>query len=111
MKYIGINKETVTGVLLAGIGHVDNQGHRTNFFVVDQKTQMQTLEAKFLELITRNDLAILLINQHVADMIRGQIDDYQQQFPTILEIPSKDHPYDPSKDSVLRKVRKLCGTE
>jgi hypothetical protein len=30
-------------------------------------------------------------------MIRPMIDAHEQAFPTVLEIPSKDHPYDPSK--------------
>jgi V-type H+-transporting ATPase subunit F len=33
----------------------------------------------------------------VADAIRETVDDYDQAFPTVLEIPSKDHPYDASK--------------
>lgn len=45
----------------------------------------------------------------VADRIRHRIDTYTQAFPTVLEIPSKDHPYDPEKDSVLRRVRRLFG--
>jgi ATP synthase F subunit len=45
----------------------------------------------------------------IADRIRHRIDTYTQAFPTVLEIPSKDHPYDPEKDSVLRRVRRLFG--
>ena len=54
-------------------------------------------------------MAILLITQNVANDIRSLLDDYHQAFPTILEIPSKDHPYDPSKDSVLKRIQKLFG--
>ena len=77
----------------------------------------------------RQDIAILLINQHVcglrpsmtpslspstartqvAEKIRPLVDRYQKAFPALLEIPSKDHPYDPSKDSVLKRVQKLFG--
>lgn len=41
-------------------------------------------------------------------MIRHVIDGHTQPVPAVLEIPSKDHPYDASKDSILRraKVRK-----
>jgi hypothetical protein len=45
----------------------------------------------------------------IADRIRHRIDTYTQAFPAVLEIPSKDHPYDPEKDSVLRRVRRLFG--
>jgi V-type H+-transporting ATPase subunit F len=54
-------------------------------------------------------MAILLITQQVANDIRPLLDDYHQAFPTILEIPSKDHPYDPAKDSVLKRIQKLFG--
>ena len=44
-------------------------------------------------------------------MIRPMMDGYKKAFPTILEIPSKDHPYDPSKDSVLKRIKKLFGDD
>lgn len=34
-----------------------------------------------------------LSNLQIAELIRQQIEEYDQAFPTILEIPSKDHPY------------------
>ncbi len=52
---------------------------------------------------------LLRIALQIADKIRHRIDTYTQAFPTVLEIPSKDHPYDPEKDSVLRRVRRLFG--
>jgi len=45
----------------------------------------------------------------IADKIRSQVDGYNEAFPAVLEIPSKDHPYDPEKDSVMKRVRKLFG--
>lgn len=66
----------------------------------------------------------------IAEDIRQLIDGHNQAFPTVLEIPSKDHPYgksenqtllhspttltllnllDPEKDSVLKRVRRLFG--
>jgi len=45
----------------------------------------------------------------VADKIRDRVDKYNEAFPSLLEIPSKDHPYDPEKDSVMKRVRKLFG--
>jgi V-type H+-transporting ATPase subunit F len=41
----------------------------------------------------RPDIAILLINQHIAEKIRPLLEHYTQAFPAVLEIPSKDHPY------------------
>lgn len=45
----------------------------------------------------------------IAERIRGTVDTYTEAFPAVLEIPSKDHPYDPEKDSVLKRVRRLFG--
>ncbi|GBE78091.1 vacuolar ATP synthase [Sparassis latifolia] len=102
------DEDTVTGLLLAGIGHV-SEDHKRNFLTVDSKTRPEELERSFKEFTERQDIAILLINQHVADRIRPMVDKYEQAFPALLEIPSKDHPYDPSKDSVLKRVQKLFG--
>lgn len=38
-------------------------------------------------------------------MIRHVIDSHTQPVPAVLEIPSKDHPYDASKDSILRRAK------
>jgi V-type H+-transporting ATPase subunit F len=45
----------------------------------------------------------------IAERIRHVVDSYSEAFPAVLEIPSKDHPYDPEKDSVLKRVRRLFG--
>ncbi|OAL48123.1 vacuolar ATP synthase [Pyrenochaeta sp. DS3sAY3a] len=105
------DEDTVTGMLLAGVGHVtqppDNQ---KNFLVVDAKTENSAIEAAFDRFTTeRKDIAILLINQHIAERIRHRVESYTAAFPSLLEIPSKDHPYDPEKDSVLKRVRRLFG--
>lgn len=102
----------------------------TSHLPLRAETPQSTIEAGFAEFTERSDIAILLINQHVpilshpplppsradppspaqvADQIRPLVEKYTQAFPALLEIPSKDHPYDPSKDSVLKAVRKLFG--
>ena len=53
--------------------------------------------------------ALLTCFVQIADRIRSSVDSFTEAFPTILEIPSKDHPYDPEKDSVLKRVRRLFG--
>lgn len=100
--------DSTTGLLLAGIGHVQ-EGGRKNFFVADARTEAGQIERAFDDFTTRKDVGILLINQHLADKIRHRVDAYTQPFPSLLEIPSKDHAYDPDKDSVLRRVRRLFG--
>ncbi|WYZ46296.1 hypothetical protein EsH8_IX_000521 [Colletotrichum jinshuiense] len=104
------DEDSVTGLLLAGIGHVSTGADQEkNFLVVDSKTETATIESAFVSLTERKDIGIVLINQHIADRIRHRVDTYTAAFPTVLEIPSKDHPYDPEKDSVLRRVRRLFG--
>ncbi|KAI2607303.1 vacuolar ATP synthase [Hypoxylon fragiforme] len=105
------DEDSVTGLLLAGIGHVTNPpDSQKNFLVVDNKTDTSAIEAAFDSFTTqRKDIGIVLINQHVADKIRYRIDTYTAAFPAVLEIPSKEHPYDPEKDSVLRRVKRLFG--
>ncbi|KAJ8548968.1 hypothetical protein K7X08_032331 [Anisodus acutangulus] len=63
------------------------------------------------EFTTREDIAIVLISQYVANMVRFLVDSYNKPIPAILEIPSKDHPYDPAHDSVLSRVKYLFSTE
>lgn len=103
------DEDTVTGMLLAGIGNVSTEDGSRNFVVVDSKMSDEQLSDHFQAYTTRKDIAILLINQHIAERIRYQVEAYTQAFPALLEIPSKDHPYDPEKDSVLRRVHKLFG--
>ncbi|CAG8136622.1 unnamed protein product [Penicillium salamii] len=105
------DEDSVTGLLLAGIGHVsDGPDADKNFLVVDSTTETSTIEERFQRFTQdRKDIAVLLINQHVAERIRHKVDAFTDPFPAILEIPSKDHPYDPEKDSVLKRVRRLFG--
>ncbi|OJJ46759.1 hypothetical protein ASPZODRAFT_25827 [Penicilliopsis zonata CBS 506.65] len=105
------DEDSVTGLLLAGIGHVtDPPDSQRNFLVVDAKTETSAIEKAFKNFTEeRADIAVVLINQHVAERIRHIVDAFSDPFPAVLEIPSKDHPYDPDKDSVLKRVRRLFG--
>ena len=106
--------------------------------MVDSKTETSAIEKAFQNFTEeRKDIAVVLINQHVrgsicshsrrlrttpshlytatktrtqiAERIRHSVDSFAEAFPAVLEIPSKDHPYDPEKDSVLKRVRRLFG--
>ncbi len=108
------DEDTITGMLLAGVGQIDNEAgedyKRKNFYVVDAKTTNEQLASYFDHYtVDRDDIAILLINQHLAERIRYKVEDFTAAFPAVLEIPSKDHAYDPEKDSVLRRVKRLFG--
>jgi len=41
------DEDTVTGLLLAGIGHIDTK-QKSNFLIVDGKTPLSTIEETFL---------------------------------------------------------------
>ena len=46
-----------------------------------------------------------IIIEQIAEMIRHVVDAHDDPTPAILEIPSKDHPYDPSRDGILRRAK------
>lgn len=103
-----------------------------------ENTPVPAIEEAFKKFVEREDIAILLINQYVcfassasapsapvgflltndsvsvyaqiADKIRGAISKFNEPMPAILEIPSKEHPYDPNKDYILQRVRGMLGS-
>lgn len=70
--------------------------------VVDTTTA--DIENCFKRFLLRDDIAIIMINQIYADRIRSTIDKHLLPVPTVLEIPSKEHAYDSSKDSILKRA-------
>jgi ATP synthase F subunit len=169
------DEDTITGFLLAGVGEVDLR-RRANFLVVDAKTTVRAIEQAFKDFGARDDIAIILISQPIANMIRNAVANHDkvcclcvlfllaicvsmhrallggcwlwggwgaralprarqararaaaaaahatnppplspppssQAIPAVLEIPSKDSPYDPNQDSLLNRVKHLLGME
>uniref|UniRef100_A0A1A8GDK3 V-type proton ATPase subunit F n=1 Tax=Nothobranchius korthausae TaxID=1143690 RepID=A0A1A8GDK3_9TELE len=104
------DEDTCTGFLLGGVGEL-NKNRKPNFLVVEKDTSITEIEETFKSFLARNDIAIILINQFIAEMIRHAIDAHMQSIPAILEIPSKEHPYDASKDSILRRAKGMFSAE
>ena len=105
------DEPTVTGFLLSGIGE-RHPKFGTNFLIVDKDTTKTAIEEKFKALTKREDIGIILINQSVAKDIRELITAHEAVIPTILEIPSKDIPYDPQEDAILLlAARQLYGSD
>ena len=80
------------------------------------ETTQGQIESAFRTFTSREDIAILLINQYIANEIRGALDEYLDNLdrrpsalPTILEIPSKTHPYEIEKDSLMQRVQGMLG--
>ncbi|GAA40258.1 V-type proton ATPase subunit F [Clonorchis sinensis] len=104
------DEDTCTGFLLGGIGELD-KNRRPNFFAVDKDTSLSAIEEAFKSFIDRDDVAIILIVQTIAEMIRHLIDAHTSALPAVLEIPSKDNPYDASKDTILKRAKGLFSAE
>eukprot|EP01039_Chlorochromonas_danica_P000901 gene901-982_t len=103
------DEDTVTGFLLAGVGHRNTEGQ--NFLVVKPETEVSAVEEFFKKTVNRSDIGIVLINQHVANDIRHILRDYNKVIPTLLEIPSKDQQYDPSQDYIMQRVNMVLGIQ
>ncbi|XP_042889166.1 V-type proton ATPase subunit F-like [Penaeus japonicus] len=93
------DEDTCVGFLLGGIGEM-NKKREPNFLVVDK--------SKFLSLPIYLSFSLSLIAEQIRHVIDG---DNDNPLPAVLEIPSKDHPYDPSKDSVLRRAKGLFSAD
>lgn len=51
----------------------------------------------------RNDIAIVLVSVDVANRIRPVMNKFKNSLiPNILEIPSKEHPYNVEDDDILK---------
>jgi len=109
MAVIG-DEDTCVGFLLGGIGEM-NKSRKPNFMVVDKNTPLNDIEDIFKKFIARDDIDIILINQMIAEQIRHVIDSHTSALPAILEIPSKDSPYDPNKDSILRRAKGMFNPD
>ena len=103
------DEDTVTGFLLAGIGQ--RTADKSNFLIVKPDTPQKVVEDNFTDFTVRDDIGIILINQHVANNIRHKLKDYTQTVPTVLEIPSKDQPYDPEQDYIMQRVNMFIGAQ
>jgi V-type H+-transporting ATPase subunit F len=76
------------------------------------ETRRTDIEEAFRSFASRKDIGIILINQHICDTIRHAVKEHTDAgntIPTVLEIPSVDHPYDPSKDSIMQRVQVFFG--
>ncbi|XP_020817501.1 V-type proton ATPase subunit F isoform X2 [Drosophila serrata] len=102
------DEDTCVGFMLAGIGQVD-ENRQANFMVVDKRTTPVQIEACFKNFLARPEIGIILINQEHADVIRPTVDAHLLAVPTVIEIPSKQNPYDVSKDSILKRARGIMS--
>eukprot|EP00461_Guttulinopsis_vulgaris_P001241 UN01241 len=103
------DEDTVAGFMLAGIGQRD-KSNGTNFLIVDnEKTPVSKVIEFFKNLTQRPDISLILVSQTVAEQIRSTLDQYNEPMPTVLEIPSKENPYDGNKDPLMQRINKMLG--
>ena len=108
------DEDTITGFLLAGAGDSDSRSAKSkgsNFIVVQKNTPLPDIEAAFNRFSQRTDIGAILICQHIANDIRHVIKEHKAALPVVLEIPSKDAPYDSEKDEVLQKINRSLGVK
>jgi len=76
----------------------------------------QTVENTF-DRFTRDgkdsEIAVVLVTQETSEkFLREKINNFKELSPVILEIPSKEKPYDPVKDVVMQRAHRLLyGSE
>ncbi|NXD46515.1 VATF ATPase, partial [Copsychus sechellarum] len=132
------DEDTVTGFLLGGIGELDKhlrrglagvsgQGARSVWGIGAPRGPEERvpplwggpgpvcrLTPRFAArrgFLAREDVGMILISQALAEQIRPAVAAHARALPAVLEIPSKDHPYDPARDSVLRRARGLFAPD
>lgn len=97
------DRTTITGLLLTGMGE-RNLKNQTNFLIVDKDTDDETIETTLRSFLDRSDIGIVLISQNIAERVRNIIVEHTKVLPTILEIPSKDTPYEADKDTIVKRA-------
>ena len=97
----------VTAWLLTGIG----TSAVPNYFAVGANTHRTEIEAVIEEWVERQDIAVILVSQTVAD---DQLSDFlakhQDTRTIIITIPGIESKYSPSKDFFLRELSKQLFT-
>ena len=105
------DETTVTGFLLTGMGERNKKGHY-NFYIVGKDSQDGDIDKALRDILARTDIGIVLIGQDIAERVRNVIIEHEEIIPTILEIPSKNYPYDPTKDPIVyRAAQILWGSD
>ena len=69
------------------------------------KTQIENTFDRFLR---DSMISVILVTQEVSEKyLREKIAKREEIYPVILEIPSKEKPYDPVKDLVMQRAHRL----
>lgn len=85
---IGIigDEDTINGFMISGIEY---NTKNPNLLQASYNTPEEDLKKMFNTLVMRKDLALIFICDFVYEKIREDIDQFDKNLPSILEIPSK----------------------
>ncbi|CAD8048867.1 unnamed protein product [Paramecium primaurelia] len=77
------------------------------------ETDPKLIETTFQNFLKHPNIAVILVTQYVAEnYLRHIINQYDSILPTILEIPSKEYPYEAKKDTIIQRAHRLLyGTD
>lgn len=68
----------------------------------------QMVENTFDRFLKDSSISVILLTQEVSEkFLREKITKREEIYPVILEIPSKEKPYDPVKDVVIQRAHRL----
>jgi V-type H+-transporting ATPase subunit F len=103
------------------------------WFLCGIESAREEIEKSFRGFLSNPNISVIIVNQYVwlhppwplfiagfacfweqiaESYLRHLIDGHTEIFPCILEIPSKDRPYEPKKDAIMIKAaRMLFGSE
>ena len=72
-------------------------------------------DPKHYQQIHTGELGISCSDPMDGPILQGIANSYNlsclQPIPAVLEIPSKEHPYDPNQDSILSRVKGMFGAD
>ncbi|WUR04892.1 V-type proton ATPase subunit F (VATF) [Vairimorpha necatrix] len=85
---IGIlgDEDTINGFMISG---VESNTKNPNLLLANYNTSEEDLKKMFNSLVFRKDLALILICDFVFEKIREEISKFNDDLPSIIEIPSK----------------------
>ena len=69
--------------------------------IVDKDTKDEEIDTCLRDLLNRNDIGIIIMSQTAAKRVRNTIVEHEKVLPTILEIPSKETPYEATEDPIV----------
>ncbi len=99
-------EETVTGFRLAGV---------TKGSVIPEGPSAKEITIEVLrELMRDEDLGIIIINQHLADLVRDDLEEIRAGktvYPILVEVPDKGGTPEGRRDPVKDLIRRATGVE